>query len=43
MPVKIVKKGGKYYVKKKSTGETEAVVKNHENLKGYLYHKEHGK
>jgi hypothetical protein len=43
MPYKITKKNGKYVVKKKSTGKVVATTDSKENLKGVLWHREHGK
>ena len=43
MPWTVTKlKGGKYRVKSKVSGRV-AIVKGKKNLKGYLWHAEHGK
>jgi len=36
-------KEGKYIVKKKSTGKTVATTDSAKNLRGVMWHREHGK
>ena len=44
MPYTITKKtSGKYVVKKKTTGKVVATTSSYKNLKGVLWHREHGK
>lgn len=43
MPYDISKSKGKYIVKKKGSGKVVAKTDSAKNLKGVLWHREHGK
>jgi len=42
MPYRITKKNGKYVVRKRDTNKVVATTNSAKNLRGVLYHREHG-